>query len=41
MLHNDPIIVSVRSAEHYALGHVPGAINIPWREIALGTSLNK
>lgn len=26
---NDPVIVSVRSAEHYALGHIAGAINIP------------
>ena len=25
---NDPFILSVRSAEHYALGHIPGAINI-------------
>ncbi|KAA3609618.1 MAG: rhodanese-like domain-containing protein [Calditrichaeota bacterium] len=31
---NDPIIVSVRSATDYAKGHIPGAINIPWREIA-------
>ena len=31
---NDPFIVSVRSAEAYALGHIPGAINIPWKEIA-------
>ncbi len=31
---NDPIVLSVRSADHYAIGHVPGAINIPWREIA-------
>ena len=31
---NDPFVVSVRSAEHYALGHIPGAINIPWKEIA-------
>lgn len=30
---NDPIILSVRAANHYALGHIPGAINIPWREI--------
>ena len=29
---NDPVILSVRSADHYAIGHVPGAINIPWRE---------
>ncbi|MCG8608192.1 rhodanese-like domain-containing protein [bacterium] len=38
---NDPIIVSVRSAEHYAIGHIPGAINIPWREIALEANLSK
>jgi rhodanese-related sulfurtransferase len=31
---NDPVIVSVRSPEHYAIGHIPGAINIPWKEIA-------
>lgn len=31
---NDPVILSVRSAQHYATGHIPGAINIPWREVA-------
>lgn len=36
---NDPAIVSVRSAEHYAAGHIPGAINIPWREIATSAKL--
>ena len=30
---NDPFILSVRSAEHYALGHIAGAHNIPWRKI--------
>ncbi|GJM24111.1 MAG: rhodanese [Phycisphaerae bacterium] len=29
-----PFVVSVRSAEHYAIGHVPGAVNIPWRTVA-------
>ena len=38
---NDPFIVSVRSAEHYALGHVPGAINIPWKGIAKPENLAK
>ena len=38
---NDPFIVSVRSAEHYALGHIPGAINIPWKEIAKEENLAK
>jgi rhodanese-related sulfurtransferase len=31
---NDPVIVSVRSAEDYAKGHIPGAINIPLKAIA-------
>ncbi len=38
---NDPFIISVRSAEHYALGHIPGAINIPWKTIALVENLQK
>ena len=25
---NDPFVLSVRKAEHYALGHIPGAVNI-------------
>jgi rhodanese-related sulfurtransferase len=38
---NDPFIVSVRGAEHYALGHIPGAINIPWKAIATPENLAK
>ncbi len=34
-------IVSVRSAADYAKGHVPGAINIPWKEIAKEDNLKK
>ena len=34
-------IISVRSAEHYELGHVPGAINIPWKTIAAEENLKK
>jgi len=30
---NDPYIVSLRSAEHYALGHVPGAVNYGLAEL--------
>jgi len=26
---NDPFILSIRKVEHYVLGHIPGAINIP------------
>jgi rhodanese-related sulfurtransferase len=36
---NDPFVVSVRGADHYALGHIPGAVNIPWRTIAQPESL--
>lgn len=38
---NDPQIVSVRSAADYAKGHVPGAINIPWKTIANIENLKK
>jgi rhodanese-related sulfurtransferase len=38
---NDPFILSVRSREHYELGHVPGAYNIPWRQIADAENLSK
>jgi rhodanese-related sulfurtransferase len=30
----NPYVLSVRSAEHYALGHVPGAANVPWQQVA-------
>jgi rhodanese-related sulfurtransferase len=38
---NDPYILDVRSAESYAAGHVPGAVNIPWREVTSETNLAK
>ena len=38
---NNPFVVSVRSAEHYALGHIPGAINIPYKAIANPENLAK
>jgi rhodanese-related sulfurtransferase len=38
---NDPVIVSVRSADAYANGHVTGAINIPWTQIANPENLAK
>ncbi len=38
---NDPFIVSVRKPEDYAKGHVPGAINIPWNQIAKPESLEQ
>ena len=36
---NDPVIVSVRSAEQYANGHIPGAINIGLAALAEPVSL--
>ena len=30
---NDPHIIDVRGADDYTKGHVPGAVNIPWREV--------
>jgi rhodanese-related sulfurtransferase len=38
---NDPFILSVRGADVYAKGHVPGAINIPWKEVAQADNLAK
>ncbi len=29
-----PIIVDVRSAEEYTAGHIPGAVNIPYDQVA-------
>jgi len=31
---NDPFIISVRAPDIYAVGHIEGAVNIPWRTIA-------
>jgi rhodanese-related sulfurtransferase len=30
---NDPYIISIRKPEHYALGHVPGAVNISFGDL--------
>ena len=38
---NDPFILSVRSPESYTKGHIPGAINIPWREVVKQENLAK
>ena len=38
---NDPVIVSVRAADAYAKGHVPGAINIGLADLAKPESLAK
>ena len=29
-----PVVIDVRTAEEYAAGHIPGAINIPFDEVA-------
>ena len=33
-----PVILDVRSADEYAAGHIPGAINIPFWRIVAGSS---
>jgi len=38
---NDPVILSVRKAEDYAKGHIPGAINIGFQSIAKIENLKK
>jgi len=38
---NDPFILSIRKSEHYALGHIPGAINIPLNTLFTEDSLAK
>lgn len=38
---NDPVILSIRSAVQYAKGHIPGAINIPFKDIAKIENLEK
>lgn len=38
---NDPFILSVRSSDQYKLGHIPGAVNIPWRDVAKKDNLDK
>ena len=29
-----PVVIDVRTAEEYAIGHVPGAVNIPFDQVA-------
>lgn len=38
---NDPFILDVRSATDYALSHVAGAVNIPWKTVADPANLAK
>jgi rhodanese-related sulfurtransferase len=38
---NDPIIISVRNGEDYAKGHIKGAVNIPFKDIAKVENLQK
>ncbi len=37
---NDPFIISVRKPEDYAKGHIPGAVNIAFGDIAKNGTLN-
>jgi len=38
---NDPFILSVRKAEHYELGHIPGAVNIDMKSLFTKEGLQK
>jgi len=38
---NDPFILSIRSSTQYELGHIPGAVNIPWRSLFSIENLSK
>ncbi len=38
---NDPYVLSIRSATDFANGHIPGAHNIPWRQVAKSENLKK
>lgn len=38
---NDPFILSQRSADDYAIGHIPGAVNIPTSELFIAANLAK
>jgi rhodanese-related sulfurtransferase len=38
---NDPYVLSIRSAEHYALGHIPGAVNIGLTSLFTAENLAK
>ncbi len=38
---NDPFILSIRRVEHYALGHIPGAVNIPLSSLFTEDNLAK
>ena len=35
---NDPVIIDVRSAEHYAAGHIPGAVNMDAKKKMFATA---
>jgi rhodanese-related sulfurtransferase len=36
-----PFVLSIRSPAEYALGHIPGAVNIPWRCLFTNENLSK
>ena len=38
---NDPFILSIRSESQYAIGHIPGAVNIPFRSVFTEENISK
>jgi len=37
---NEYSVLSVRSLEHYDIGHIPGAVSVPWKESGDATKLS-
>jgi len=40
-LSNDPFVLSIRSVDHYAIGHIPRAVNIPFTSLFTEDNLAK
>jgi rhodanese-related sulfurtransferase len=38
---NDPFVLSIRSSTDYEAGHIPGAVNIPWKSLFSLENLSK
>jgi len=37
---NDPFILSIRKSSQYEIGHIPGAVNMPWRSLFTAENLS-
>ncbi len=39
--NNDPFILDIRNTDDYETGHIPGAVNIPYRSVFTGDNIGK